>query len=311
MIPSRREKLEGGLLGLLIGDALGVPYEFRPPEELPPMDKIDMTPPEGCAHNNVAPFGTWSDDGAEALCLLASLLDCGGLDLDDLGQRLASWMDGGYMAVDRHPFDVGSQTSEALTLFTAGVPAEESGLKGERNNGNGSLMRVLPLALLWEGDDASLVNAAHRQSLITHAHPRAQICCALYCLWARRELEGHADAWERAVFGLRALYGEASPFRRELEENVKPDNPPEKTGQGYVVSCLLSARIACAEKDYESVVRRAISFGYDTDTTASVAGGIAGIRHGVQGIPERWWQALRGKNIVVPMIERLLAQSRT
>jgi len=304
MIPNRHERLEGGLLGLLIGDALGVPYEFLAPEEIPAVKDIEMRPPEGFAHGSAAPFGTWSDDGAQALCLMASLLDCGGLDLDDFGQRLVSWLNGGYMAVDSRPFDVGSQTSEALTLFKAGVPAEESGLRGERNNGNGSLMRVLPLALLWEGDDETLVKAAHRQSMITHAHPRSQVCCALYCLWARRELEGHGGAWAMAVECLRGIYGESGEFRRELDYNVCPEQPPEKLGQGYVVSCLLSARIACEEANYEAVVRRAISFGNDTDTTACVAGGIAGIRHGVHGIPDRWWKELRGKNIVVPLIER-------
>jgi ADP-ribosyl-[dinitrogen reductase] hydrolase len=308
MIPNRRERLEGGLLGLLMGDALGVPYEFHPPEEIPAIGGIEMRPPEGFAYKSAAPFGTWSDDGAQALCLMASLMDCGGLDLDDFGQRLVSWLGGGYMAVDSRPFDVGTQTSEALTLFKAGVPAEESGLRGERNNGNGSLMRVLPLALLWEGSDESLVNAAHRQSLITHAHPRSQACCALYCLWARRELEGRGDAWNLAVKRLREIYGESGEFRRELDDNICPERPPEKLGQGYVVSCLLSAKIACEEKDYESVVRRAISFGNDTDTTACVAGGIAGIRYGVQGLPDRWWQDLRGKSIVVPLIERWQAR---
>lgn len=307
MIPDRRERLEGGLLGLLIGDALGVPYEFLEPEEIPALPEIEMTPPANFPHKSAAPNGTWSDDGAQALCLLSSLLDCGGLDLDDFGQRLVSWLNGGYMAVDARPFDVGTQTSEALTLFKAGVPAEESGLKGERNNGNGSLMRVLPLALLWEGDDESLVTAAHKQSVITHAHPRSQICCALYCLWARMELEGQSDAWEKAVARLREIYGADGAFRRELENNVRPDEAPEKYGQGYVVSCLLSARDACKETNYEAIVRRAIAFGNDTDTTACVAGGIAGIRHGVQGIPERWWKALRGKNILVPVIGRMIA----
>jgi ADP-ribosyl-[dinitrogen reductase] hydrolase len=308
--PNRHERLEGGLVGLLIGDALGVPYEFAEPETLPPLDRIEMAPPKDfhSSHSNV-PAGTWSDDGAEALCLFASLNDCGGLDLEDLAQRLVAWMHGGYMAVDSRPFDVGMQTCQALTNYKAGVPAEEAGLSEEMNNGNGSLMRVLPLALLWGGSDESLVNAAHRQSLITHAHRRSQACCALYCLWARAELDERGNAWKWAVSRLREIYGEGE-FRDELENGISPDSPPEKYGQGYVVSCLKSAKESCAEATYENIVRRAISYGSDTDTTAAVAGGIAGIRHGIQGIPDRWWKALRGKNILVPMIEKWIGEVR-
>ena len=81
MTPNRHERLEGGLLGLLIGDALGVPYEFKEPGELPEYDKLEMEPPKGffCNHGNV-PWGAWSDDGSQALCLFCSLRECGGLD---------------------------------------------------------------------------------------------------------------------------------------------------------------------------------------------------------------------------------------
>jgi ADP-ribosyl-[dinitrogen reductase] hydrolase len=298
------ERLEGGLVGLVIGDAVGVPYEFKEPFEIPAPDRIDMQPPHGffSNHGGVLP-GTWSDDTSQALCLFASLRDCGGLEPDDLAQRLVAWMHGGYMAVDKCPFDVGFQTCQALTRYKSGIPADQSGLKSERNNGNGSLMRVLPLALLWEGDDASLVDAAHRQSIVTHAHPRSQVCCALYCLWARFELEHAPSAWEKAAEKLRSIYGPSGEFRRELDEKVRPEIDPESYGGGYVVTCLKSARKACMEPTYELAVKKAISFGVDTDTTASVTGGIAGIQHGINGIPERWWRDLRGKDILVPLLE--------
>ncbi|HEY0095813.1 MAG TPA: ADP-ribosylglycohydrolase family protein, partial [Archangium sp.] len=147
-MPTRQERIEGGLYGLLIGDALGVPYEFHPPAQLPGLPLIEFEPPPGFsrAHAGVPP-GTWSDDGAHALCLLASLLYRGTLDAEDLGRRLVNWYELGYMAVDYEVFDVGIQTREALANVRAGVPALEAGPSGERENGNGSLMRVLPLAL--------------------------------------------------------------------------------------------------------------------------------------------------------------------
>src|SRR4051794_16317217 len=109
------ERIRGGLIGMLVGDALGVPYEFHEPEELPPAGEIDYVPPADFQRAHVGtPPGTWSDDGAQALCLLASLLDRGRFDAEDLGRRRLDWYDKGYCAVDRRVFDVGIQTGLAL-----------------------------------------------------------------------------------------------------------------------------------------------------------------------------------------------------
>ena len=105
---TRSEQLRGGVIGLLIGDALGVPYEFHRPGDLPPRDQIEMKPPRDFRRSHAGvPAGTWSDDGAQALCLLASLLDCDRFDPDDFGGRLVRWFKDGYLAVDGEVFDVG------------------------------------------------------------------------------------------------------------------------------------------------------------------------------------------------------------
>ncbi|OJT19887.1 hypothetical protein BO221_32285 [Archangium sp. Cb G35] len=309
-MPARQERIEGGLYGLLIGDALGVPYEFHPPAQIPELALLEFEPPPGFsrAHGGVPP-GTWSDDGAHALCLLASLLYRGTLDVEDLGRRLVNWYELGYMAVDYEVFDVGIQTREALANVRAGVPALEAGPSGEQENGNGSLMRVLPLALWHQGDDAALARDAMLQSRVTHGHPRSQVCCALYCLWARRTLEGSANAWVDAVATFRALFPEGTAPREELEGAIRPDSPDTGRGSGYVVDCLRSARDCVAVGPYERVVKAAIALGHDTDTTAAVAGGIAGLRDGIQAIPERWRRALRGQEEWLrPMVEQLLAR---
>jgi ADP-ribosyl-[dinitrogen reductase] hydrolase len=309
-MPTLSERIEGGLLGLLVGDALGVPYEFHPPQEIPPLAEIEMTPPLSFrrAHAGVPP-GTWSDDGAHALALLASLLDCGALDMQDLGARLVAWYQSGELAVDGKVFDVGIQTSEAIRRLMAGTPTDQAGPSDERANGNGSLMRVLPLALWHQGDDAALVADAHRQSLVTHGHLRSQVCCALYCLWARRVLREAPDPWREATATLRALYGRDSAEYAELEWSIRPDDPPDGRGSGYVVDCLRSARLAMQAGGYEQVVKAAIALGHDTDTTACVAGGIAGIRDGVAAIPQRWRAQLRGKELVEPLLRQLLARN--
>ena len=200
-------QIEGGLWGLLVGDAVGVPYEFHVPATIPARAEIGMIPPAGFPRSyEHVPAGTWSDDGAQALCLAASLVSHPRLDLADFAGRMLQWSTNGYMAVDGKVFDVGIQTAAALKRLAQGASPAHSGLSGERNNGNGSLMRSLPLALLHSGDAASLVGLAHAQSSVTHAHPRSQACCALYCLWARHEIQGHESAWEAAVESLRAIW---------------------------------------------------------------------------------------------------------
>ncbi|RSZ60709.1 ADP-ribosylglycohydrolase family protein [Massilia atriviolacea] len=308
--PSYHERLAGGLLGLLVGDALGVPYEFRKAGDIPSPSLIDFTPPPqfARAHHSVTP-GTWSDDGAHALCLLASLLDCGRLDLEDLGERLLAWYEHGYMAVDGIVFDVGLTCGAAIRALRDGTRAAQAGPSGQYDNGNGSLMRALPLALWHRGSDASLVHDAHQQSLPTHGHLRSQVCCALYCLWARRVLEGTGDPWGDAVSSLRAMYAATPDALEELEWSVRPDEPADGYGSGYVVDSLRSARMVQDAGGYEDVVRAGIALGNDTDTTACIAGGIAGLRVGIHGIPERWRAQLRGSELYQPLLDRLIAHA--
>lgn len=303
-----QNRINGGIWGLLIGDAVGVPYEFNLPEHLPLYHQLEIVPPLGFARAHAqVPVGTWSDDGAQALALLASLLHCQQLDTDDFGRRLVNWYQVGYMAVDFEVFDVGIQTAEAIRSIIAGTPAGIAGSIDQYANGNGSLMRVLPLALWHQGSDAELVDDAHRQSRVTHGHLRSQICCALYCLWARRLLQEYdpEDAWKDATTTLRQLYGASSEAYAELEWQVRPDEEPSGTGSGYVVDCLRSARFAMQQNSFEDVVKTAIALGRDTDTTACVAGGVAGIYFGQNNIPERWFDQLRGKDLVEPLLQEL------
>lgn len=295
------DRLEGGLIGLLVGDALGVPYEFHTAQNLPPAAQIEMTPPAGWPHHRShqgTPAGTWSDDGAQALCLLDSLLFCDRLDVDDLGRRLVNWADHGYLAVDGRVFDIGNQTTTAIDALRRGVSADLAGPSAEEENGNGSLMRSLPLALWHRGTDAELIRDAARQSQVTHGHVQSQVCCALYVVWARGTLEQRLDPWDGAVAAVKAALGGDPVFRHELDRVLGFAAPG---GSGYVVDALWSARVAVQAGPYEVAVRRAIQFGQDTDTTACIAGGIAGVRDGIGAIPQRWRDQLRGKEIVEPL----------
>lgn len=303
------DRLAGGMTGLLVGDALGVPYEFHPPHDLPSTTQIEYTPPHSFAraHPSVAP-GTWSDDGAQALVLLHSLLASDGLDLAHFSAGLVRWAHRGFCAVDDLVFDIGIQTSRAIANLAAGVPPEQAGPASERDNGNGSLMRVLPLALWHDGPDADLVRLAMQQSLPTHGHARSQLACAMYCLWVRTVMEGMEDAWDEAAQRLRALAAPLSLEHREVALILDPANAEVAKGSGYVVDTLWSARAALAGSvDFEDCLRRAVALGHDTDTTAAVAGGVAGVHYGLSGIPARWREGLRGEEILQPLLRALLS----
>ena len=307
---TRSERIEGGIWGLLVGDAMGVPYEFAPPQRIPPLPRIEMQPPiEFLRSHWGIPIGTWSDDGSQALCLLASLLERGQLDPHDLMDRFGRWFRDGYLAVGRDVFDVGLQTRQAIGKFLSGTTLWDCAQRGEWSNGNGSLMRVLPLALWHRGSDAELAADALLQSRTTHGHPRSGLCCALYCLWARSILSESPTPWLQAMDKFEALFPPGTDERMEYEQNIHPRDPAPAKGTGYVVDTLLSAVWAMEAGPYESVIKAAISLGQDTDTTACVAGGVAGVRDGIGAIPKRWMKLMRGREMVEGIMD-LSARNR-
>lgn len=301
-----KDQVAGGIIGLLVGDALGVPYEFHSAEDIPFEEQIEFEPPEYFRRSHAGvPAGTYSDDGAQALCLLASLIECGKFDADDFAKNIVAWFREDYMAIDE-VFDVGVQTQRAILNLRKGMPPLEAGLAEEKNNGNGSLMRVLPLALWHKGSDGEIVRDAELQSCVTHRHLRSQICCALYCLWARGILHQDENAWENAVQKLSEIYKTDAEKTVELKLITHFDENHKITGSGYVVDSLMSAKYLCQFNSFEEIVRAAIKLGNDTDTTACIAGGIAGLKFGSNGIPQRWRDNLRGKEIYEPLLEKLL-----
>ncbi|MFH1151133.1 MAG: ADP-ribosylglycohydrolase family protein [Actinomycetota bacterium] len=301
------ERILGSIYGHLAGDALGVPYEFTPPGSLPA--RIDWT----CGGAHGRPPGTWSDDGALMLCLLASLLESGGFDPNDAGGRFVRWFDEGYMSAGGDTFDWGRGTARAIQRLRSGIDPLQAGPGGENDNGNGSLMRILPVALWTSGEPgAGRVSLSHEASGLTHGHPRSRVCCALYVLTAGSLLAGKAPgvAWDGALTTLRGIYRDerswGAVYLDELDR-VLAFGPPR--GTGYVVDCLASS-IAALESadDYTSSGVAAVRFGNDTDTTAAVAGGLAGALYGVGSIPAEWREGLRLTDEQRRVIDRFAEQ---
>ena len=303
--PTLEERLAGAIWGHLVGDALGVPYEFGPP-----MDPREVR--FGARGTHGQPPGTWSDDGALMLALLDSLLQVG-FDTTDQAQRALAWFrDGRYTPDGDGKFDFGGATSQAMANIQRGAPAEEAGPTHERAGGNGSLMRILPLALVGrDWSDEELVERAHRASRVTHGHPRPQVACALYVLVARGLLEGRLGrtlVMGEALLTLRGLY-ESDRFTPEHRAALADlETWPERQGRGSAWDAFWSAWDAFAEADsYEEAIKRAVAYGNDTDTTAAIAGGLAGIHWGIGGIPADWLVGMRGRDIAEPLVERLVS----
>ena len=149
------------------------------------------------------------------------------------------------------------------------------------------------------------------QSRTTHGHVRSAVCCALYCLWIRNLLADATEPWKDALDRFEALFPEGTQERTEYDTSIHPRDPAPAKGSGYVVDTLLSA-VSCLEVGpYEDAVKAAVALGNDTDTTACVAGGAAGVRDGVRAIPSRWHSKLRGKEIASPLLDTLLAFDRS
>jgi len=285
--PNDRQRLIGGLLGVIVGDAIGVPWEFQPANTAP-----RPTPAVGFQSFDQPP-GTWSDDGSMTLALLESLLEVG-WDLDDQGRRFLAWFDDAQYTATGVCFDSGIATTAALDRIRAGTPAAEAGSVGDASQSNGGLMRILPIALMGRDlSDAELVARAEEATAVTHAHPRVVVASALYVLVARALLRGEAPrtAIDWAVATLSSLYV-STPERRELIASCLVHK--SGLGHAYVADSLLSALTALEQgSSFRDVVELAISYGQDTDTTAAIAGGLAGIQYGAAAVPEEWMVAMR------------------
>lgn len=310
-----QDQLLGGLYGLLIGDAVGVPYEFKRSSDIPAVEEIDMVPPVNFkkgwmkAWSNI-PTGTWSDDGALSLCLLEALMQGRVTQerIDTFVNKALRWKNEGYLAVDNNRFDIGNQTNAALTAIESGLRSDyfDPIEADENSNGNGSLMRTLPVALFYTNkvEVVEMVEMAGLQSHITHPHQRSKLCCMMYALIARNLLlqQSKQKAINNAVQWMTEVFHDDA----EWSIVVNGENY-EARGTGYVVDSLWSAIAVFLQGDsFEHTVRLAVKLGNDTDTTACIAGGLAGIVYGVTSFSEEWIDQLREKETVIPIARELL-----
>jgi ADP-ribosylglycohydrolase len=287
---SQRDRILGGLWGSLVGDALGVPVEFKDRATVQADPVTDMR--EYGTHRQ--PKGTWSDDGALILCTADSLANHE-FGLADMGERFLRWMNNGLWTAWGEPFDVGIATSTALLRIANGTPADQAGGQDEHDNGNGSLMRILPVVLRFAAEPIELfADRVEKVSAITHSHDRARMACVFYGLVVRQLLLGWQIrvALDSARVEFTGWYERSASFphfRHILEDDLASLPEGEIVSTGYVLHTL-HASLWCLLKtqSFQDCVLKAVNLSGDTDTTGCVAGGLAGVAYGMKSIPVDW-----------------------
>jgi ADP-ribosyl-[dinitrogen reductase] hydrolase len=293
----QRDRILGGLWGSLVGDALGVPVEFIDRYSVQSDPVKDMR--EFGTHHQ--PRGTWSDDGSMILCTSESLLNYE-FNLADMGDRFVRWMNDNLWTPHGEVFDMGGTTASALRRIAQGISAEQSGGKSEDSNGNGSLMRILPVTLRFAAEPLELfAGRLEKASAITHGHARSTMACVFYGLVVRQLLLGQQsqaaiDSARAEFIGCYERAPEFSRMRAVLEDDFTSLPEGMIVSTGYVLHTL-HASLWCllTTKSFEECVLKAVNLGGDTDTTGCVAGGLAGLAYGVKSIPADWIRQLARK----------------
>lgn len=261
------DRLRTAVYGFAVGDALGVPYEFRQRDSFCCNDMM-------CGGTHHQPYGTWSDDTSLVLATCDSIRECKGINLEDMMHRFKMWFyDFEYTARD-DVFDCGGTTYRAIRRYKEGRSPLFCGEKSNLSNGNGSLMRILPLAFT----DADAATIAYVSSL-THANQIAINYCYKYVMSI------HHVMW----------YGNLlAP-----DQGILNRTRDEIKSTGYVVDSYEAAKwCAGTSNSYSEAVLKAVNLGGDTDTIAALTGALAALQYGFDAIPKRWIDKLANKELI-------------
>ncbi len=316
-----------GIFGLAVGDALGCPVQFRTREEMDENPVSDMT-----GHGTFdMPAGSWTDDTSLALATMDSILQYKRLDLRAVMNCYAKWLLKGEYTPFGKSYDIGHGTMDAILCFlNNGFDAASCGGAEANNNGNGSLMRILPTCLYLLGtgtEEDAAIHLVEQVSALTHAHPRSKLACGIYynLVKAILETEPGTDALGREFFAkvlqkgmdeAMEHYAQDAEYRKELRhyercrdlDALQSVKRQDIRSSGYVVDSL-EAALWCAvtAESYEEAMLLCINLGEDTDTIAAICGGLCGLYYGLDNIPEKWRKQLARKIYIKDLCEKMAA----
>lgn len=305
------------LLGVAVGDALGVPAEFELREDLLENPVIDMR--SYGTYNQ--PKGTWSDDSSLTFCLAESLID--GYDLRDIAMKMIEWKENAYWTAHEEVFDIGLTTSMAIEILNEIIQTGQEdilsklgNLVDENSNGNGSLMRILPIVIYVKDIPIrKQFEIIWQVSALTHYHIRSAIACLIYIRFAENLMSGmskyesyHKMRQDMALFFTEYPISpeEQKLFKRIIVHFIDTYSINEINSSGYVLDSL-EASLWCLLKNdnYKDTILAAVNLGNDTDTIAAITGGLAGILYGFESIPNEWIKELARKDEIQILADQL------
>ena len=303
---------EKGVLGVVVGDALGCPVQFESRNEV---KNHPITGMRGYGTFNL-PEGSWTDDSSLTLALLDSLIMKNGVDLSHVMKNFSNWLLNGEFTPYGYAYDIGGATEASIITYIRTHDVNTCGRRGENSNGNGSLMRIMPICLYCYAkgmEDSVAINTIHAVSKLTHAHLRSQIACGLYYFMVKSILDNDTSLGDRLQKGIDAGFefyrknASELDYYKRLYRLYDFMNLPDKEirSSGYVVDTL-EAAVWCLvnEGSFTDTLLRAVNLGDDSDTVGAVCGGLAGLYYGIggdKGIPYKWIDTLQKKNLVEVM----------
>lgn len=282
------------ILGVAVGDALGVPVEFKK------RGTFLVTGMQGYGTHNQPP-GTWSDDTSLTLALADSFLT-DDVNLEGIARRFTEWYDNAAYTPHGKVFDIGNATAKAIERLKKGVAPEQAGGAGERDNGNGSLMRIAPLAFYMYAirKPEERFRIVKEVSSLTHAHEWSVAACYIYVemlnklRMGRKKKEAYTELREDFARGVSFISkATLAKFVRILENDISALPEEDIRSSGFVIDTLEAAFWCFLTTDnYKDAVLKAVNLGDDTDTTGAVTGALAGLAYGLEGIPQEWREQL-------------------
>lgn len=286
-------KVESGIIGFIIGDTMGVPVEFNSREKLLLNPVTEML--EYGTHN--MPKGCWSDDTSMTLATMDSIIKCKEINTNDMADRFIKWYRNGEYTATGIMFDIGTTTQQALVKYQRGIDiASKCGGEREYDNGNGSLMRMLPIAYycyLKGLEDTEILKIVKEVSSITHRHQISILGCYIYVRLAMELLKGKEllQAYQEIKKLDYSYFTEDTIYKYEriLNNDIALYSINDISSNGYVITTLEAVIWSLINsKSFNETIIKAINLGEDTDTVGACVGGLAGIYYGIENINQKW-----------------------
>lgn len=295
-VNNEKDRNQGCLIGLAVGDAVGTTLEFKRRDTYEHLTDMVGGGPFSL------PVGAWTDDTSMALCLAVSLLESQGFSAQDQMQKYCNWWHNGYMSSTDECFDIGGTVSAALSQFeTTGEPM--SGATSSHSAGNGSLMRLSPVVQFYYPDIGQAIHYARESSRTTHGAPECLDACQIFAELLVRAIGGMAksEIMANVKFDYSTDY-----VRRVASMDFTNISREQVKGSGYVMESLEAALWCFQTTDnFRDAILLAANLGDDADTTAAICGQISGAYYGTSGIPTEWMDKLVLKDDILAIADKL------